>query len=136
MPVNQLEQQLCVELKKAESLYRRALGLIQSAVPTGEGQFDQISSCLVQLQPFMKQIEESESVLGPLKQHWMSFKVKAGAELKFALQVHQGLLGDLITLINKMEASTQQQRLAAIPQLDSAMRRQQMQRAYQQSNRQ
>lgn len=129
---DQIEQQLTHQLRQAEAPYRRALAVIQASVPETGSDVEDVSKCLTRLEPLMRQVQSLEAVLAPLRQQWLALARQPGAELRQVLQQHEQLLGRLIGRINVLETQLQSQRREVIPSVDSYVRHQQMQRAYQQ----
>jgi len=127
---NKLEAELTSLLQRAEGPYRRALALIDSSVPHPQPSAEEISACLLKLEPLMRQTEEIERELAPRRQRWIESGLQAGLPLKEIFQQHQHLLGSLIGKINAMEQRMEQLRQRARPEVDAAVRHQQMQRAY------
>ncbi|SFI37093.1 hypothetical protein [Planctomicrobium piriforme] len=130
-----IEAQLLMQLRRAEGPYRRALALIEKSVSPTNPTLDEISACLPRLEPLMRQTQEIESELGPCRQRWLQLGVKADNSLKAILDQHQKLLGGLIQQINSLEQQMQSLKTAVKPSVDSFVRHQQMQRAYQHSAR-
>jgi hypothetical protein len=129
-PHNLVEEELILELRRAEGPYRRALALIQTTLPHPEPSAEEISGCLMRLQPLMQQTQAQEARLAPLREQWFQLQRKPGAELKQILHVHGQLLQTLIGRIDVLEARMKRLREEAIPALDSAIRHQQMHKAY------
>ncbi len=135
MERNKLEAELIHLLQRAEGPYRRALALIETSLPQSQPTADDISACLVRLEPLMKQTEEVERELAPCRQQWTDAGYRATPELKSVFQQHGQLLSTLIEKVNALEQRMQELRRQARPQVDAVVRHHQMQRAYQHSGR-
>jgi hypothetical protein len=132
-PHSLVEDELVLELRRAEGPYRRALALIQTTLPHPHPSAEEISGCLVRLQPLIQQTQAQELRLAPLREQWQQLRRTPRAELKQVLQVHAQLLQTLLGKIDALEARMKQLRAEALPALDSAVRHQQMHKAYQSS---
>jgi len=126
-----LEAELLRQFQRAEGPYRRALSLLESAVPHESPSAEEITACLSRLEPIMRQTEEIEKDLGPCRQQWLQRGYQAGPALKTLFQQHEQILGTLIRRINLLEERMQQFKREVRPEVDSIVRHQQMQRAYQ-----
>lgn len=131
--LNSLEEDLTVALESMEQLYNRALGLIEATLPHETTQ--QVSACLARIQPTLSQIEAREQTLAPLRQAWIDSGQRPGPTLKLKLTRQEPLLQQLIGRINSMEKQILEARQELLPKVDSVVKHQQMQRAYQQQAR-
>lgn len=131
-PNDQIEQRLTHQLRQAEAHYRRALAVIQASVPESDPHLEDVSKCLTRLEPLMRQVQSQDAVLAPLRRQWLALARQPGTELRQVLQLQEQLLGRLIGRIDALQTQLQTQRRELIPSVDSYVRHQQMQRAYQQ----
>lgn len=109
--------------------------MIQNALPHADPTAEEISTCLARLDPLMKQAQEIETELAPCRERWLAMGYQADSNVKPIFQRHEQLLTELIQKINSMEHQMQQHRQATAPQVDTLVRHQQMQKAYQQAVR-
>lgn len=130
-----LELKLISELRRIEGAYRRALAMIRTSLPERDPSAEQISAFLCQFQPVMRQLQEMENSLAPLRKQWLAQSRRPGAELIGTLRVHEQLLGELLSRIDGFERELQRARKALLPAVDNCVRHQQMQRAYQHAAR-
>ncbi|WP_437206726.1 hypothetical protein [Planctomicrobium sp. SH664] len=128
---SQIEVELTAELQRLEPYYRRALELMIAEAKIPATCAADVTACLNRLQPLMSQIQAAESKLAPLRLKWLSASTQPGPQLKALLQGHEHLLKQLIQHLNDLEARARQLRNQLLPALDSGLRHQQMQRAYQ-----
>ncbi|WP_437191308.1 hypothetical protein [Planctomicrobium sp. SH527] len=132
MEQSNLQTELLSLLERAEGPYRRALTMIQNALPQANPTAEEISLCLSRLDPLMKQAQEIEIELAPCRERWLAMGFQADSHVKVIFQRHEQLLTELVHKINSMEHQMQQHRQATLPQVDALVRHQQMQKAYQQ----
>lgn len=129
-PSHSIEQQLLNELTRAEDPYRRALEIVRDLPDESAPGYEEISDCLVRLQPVMEHINAIEVTLAPLRREWHALELRPGAGLRSTLDLHESLLRELIERINRMEHQLAQARQALAPAVDNHVLRQRMQRAY------
>lgn len=114
--------------------YRRSLATLEAALPSAAPAESELADALARIQPAMRQVQELEAALAPLRQAWLGLAQRPGPELKQALQVHEQLLTGLIGKIDDVERKLQQARRQLVPAVDACIRHQQMQRAYRAAN--
>ncbi len=130
-----LETALLGLLQRAEGPYRRALAMIEMCLPDPDPAADEISDCLSRLEPLMRQAQEIEVELAPRRQEWIERGYKPDSSTRQVFADHQKLLGSLLEKIHRLEQRMLSLRQKAKPEVDTWIRHQQMQRAYQQASR-
>lgn len=124
-----LEDELTRALSQAETPYRRALALLEEA---DGSDVHAVNRCLDQVQPLLRQIRDLDDRLTLLRRDWLSVPRRPGPVLAGLLRTHEQLLSTLLGRLGQLEQLLQGQRRQLAPVVDDHMRRQQMQRAYQQ----
>jgi hypothetical protein len=130
-----IEQHLLAELRRAELPYRHALSLLEAEMSCAHPTTEELSACLQRLDPVLLQIRELEATLAPVRQAWLALAQPPGGDLRSTLQRHEQLLTGLLGRVDALEQQARRARRELIPEMDALARRQQMQRAYQQSSR-
>lgn len=128
-PPNNLEQDLTQQLRLASAPYRRALAILADGAGPAPGAPDW-NAALTRLQPVMRQIQELEGTLSPLRESWIQSGRRGGQELKGLLAEHRQLLESLLSRIDALETRLRARRGELQPQVDQFLRHRQMQKAY------
>ena len=131
----QIEEQLTCELRRVEAPYRQALEIVESVSRHAASGYDEIFACLSRLQPVMQHINHVEAILSPVRGQWLALAVRPGVELRSILDVHETLLRALIDGVGRLEQQLSQARQKMLPEVDAAVQRQRMRRAYRQPSR-
>lgn len=123
-----LEQQLTQELRHAESHYRRALQLLRSRARSNDWH-----ETLELMQPALRELQEIELTLAPVRKDWNASGQRGGSELQALILSQRATLGELLQHIAELEERVKQRRNELAPQLDHTLAHQKMQRAYHQA---
>ena len=130
--VQQTERALVLRLKAMGEQYQRALAIVERL--TGES-IGASSRDLDTLQHVMRDLGRMEAELAPLRQQWQSWQTRPGAELAAEVSGQEQLLKTLIDRVAVVEQALLERRGQLLPEVDAAIRRRQMRKAYGQTTR-
>ncbi|WP_145371361.1 hypothetical protein [Maioricimonas rarisocia] len=130
--MQQTEQALVVRLRAMGDQYRRALSIVEGLSGDAAGQSP---GDLDTLQQVMRDLGRMEAEIAPLRDQWRSWQKRPGSELAAEVAGQEELLKSLITRVGGVERALIERRGQLLPDVDAAVRRQQMRKAYGHSGR-
>ena len=127
------EDELKLSLQEQSSVFENAVALIERMENAANRRELGNPDSVVQLQKSLDQVVSAQKTVSAAHQRFTQSKSILSLDVRQALARHEELLRNLITRIDRLQATFQEIQAELVPQLDSDSRRRNMQSAYQRS---